>query len=142
MTTENKAKLTYWAVTLPIVATIMLAGIFLLAGVSANVEGITHLGYPAYLCKILGVAKFAGGLAIFYGRYKTLKEWAYAGYTFNLLGASASHVFSGDGVIKILIPIINLGFVLVSYWLWKTREETEKNNVAMSGFGFAVRHVE
>jgi len=72
------------------------------------------------LLKILGIAKLLGGIAILYGRFPTLKEWAYAGYTFNLLGASASHAFSGDPLLKIMVPIVILAFVLVSYRQWKT----------------------
>jgi len=83
-------------------------------------KGITHPGYPAYLLKILGTAKFLGGIAILQGRFRTLKEWAYAGYTFNLLGASASHALYGDSLVKVLVPIIILAFVLASYRQWKT----------------------
>ena len=48
-------------------------------------------------------------------------EWevAYAGYTFNLLGASGSHALSGDPFLKVMVPIIILAFVLVSYRQWK-----------------------
>ncbi len=114
------ARWIYWAMTLLFVVTMMSAGLTYLAGASFNVEGITHLGYPVYLLKILGIAKLLGGLAILQGRFRTLKEWAYAGYTFNLLGASASHAFYGDPFVKVLVPIIILGFVLVSYRQWKT----------------------
>ncbi len=60
MTSEKKTKRIYWAVTAPFVVTMMLAGVMLLAGVASNVEGITHLGYPIYICKILGVANHRG----------------------------------------------------------------------------------
>jgi hypothetical protein len=119
MTSEKKAKRIYRAVTAPFVVTMMLAGVMLLAGVASNVEGILHLGYPIYFCKILGVAKELAGISILYGRFRTLKEWAYAGYTFNLPGASASHVLYGDPFIKIIVPIIIPAFVLVSYRLWR-----------------------
>jgi len=116
---KNKAKWIYWVVTAPFVITMMLAGVMLLAGASSNVEGIMHLGYPIYICKILGVAKELAGIAILYSGIRTLKEWAYAGYTFNLLGASASHAFSHDSFGKIITPIVILVFVLASYRLWK-----------------------
>ena len=48
----------YWTVTLLFAVTMMSAGLTYLAGASFNVEGITHLGYPTYLLKILGIAKF------------------------------------------------------------------------------------
>jgi uncharacterized membrane protein YphA (DoxX/SURF4 family) len=114
------ARWIYWTVTLLFVSTMMVAGLTYLLGASFNVEGITHLGYPVYLLKILGTAKLLGGIAILQGRFRTLKEWAYAGYTFNLLGASASHALYGDPFVKVQAPIIILAFVLVSYRQWKT----------------------
>jgi uncharacterized membrane protein len=126
MVAEKKAKWIktarwiYWTVTLLFVLTMMSAGMTYLAGASFNVEGIVRLGYPVYLLKILGTAKLLGAIAILQGRFRTLKEWAYAGYTFNLLGASASHALHGDPFVKVLAPIIILAFVLVSYRQWKT----------------------
>jgi len=119
MTSDKKSKVIYWIVTAPFVVTMILAGLAYLAAVSYNAEGILHLGYPLYLLKILGTAKLLGGIAFLQERFRTLKEWAYAGYTFNLLGASASHLFAADSIARIVTPIIILGFVLTSYWLWK-----------------------
>src|SRR5262245_8947624 len=110
----------YWTVTLLFVVTMMSAGLTYLAGASFNVEGITHLGYPVYLLKILGTAKLLGGIAILQERFRTLKEWAYAGYTFNLVGASVSHALYGDPFVKVLVPVVILIFVMVSYRQWKT----------------------
>lgn len=113
------ARWIYWAVTSLFISTMMVAGLMLLAGVASNVKGVTQLGYPVYICSILGIAKLLGGIAILQGRFRALKEWAYAGYTFNLLGASASHALNGDRFGKIIVPVIILGFVLASYRLWK-----------------------
>jgi uncharacterized membrane protein YphA (DoxX/SURF4 family) len=119
MTSERKAKWIYWALTAPFVVTMLMASLTYLAGAVFNVEGVMSLGYPAYILKILGTAKLLGGIAILQGRFQTLKEWAYAGYTLNLLGAAASHALHGDSFGKIITPIIILGFVLASYRLWK-----------------------
>jgi hypothetical protein len=100
--------------------TMMVAGVTYLAGASFTVAGVTHLGYPMYLLRILGTAKVLGGMAILQGWFRALKEWGYAGYTFNLLGASASHGFSGDPFLKILVPLIILTFVMISCRQWKT----------------------
>lgn len=124
MTSERKAKWKYWALTAPFVVTMLMASLTLLAGVAPNVEGITRLGYPVYICKILGITKLLGGIGILQDRFRALKEWAYAGYTFNLLGASASHAFSGDSFGKIATPVIILGIVLASYWQWKNTRVT------------------
>lgn len=110
----------YWVNTLLLVSTMLAAGVMYLAGAAPVVEGVTQLGYPAYVLKILGLAKLLAGLAILQVWFPTLKEWAYAGYTFNLLGAAASHAFCGDPVIKTVVPLIILGLLLISYRQWKT----------------------
>jgi hypothetical protein len=115
------ARVIYWTVTILFVITMMIAGISYLAGASYNVEGVvTQLGYPLYILKILGVAKLLAGIAILQSRFRTIKEWAYAGYTFNLLGASASHLLNGDPIVKAIVPIVILVLVMVSYRQWKT----------------------
>lgn len=98
-----------------------MAGVMCLSGASYNVEGIvTHLGYPFYVLKILGAAKLLAGFAILQNRFPAIKEWAYAGYTFNLLGAAASSALNGDPLGKVMVPLVILAFVLVSYRQWKT----------------------
>lgn len=81
-------------------------------------KGFQHLGYPSYLLTILGVAKLLGVAALVYPRWRTLTEWAYAGFSFDLLGASASHAFSGDPIANILSPLVFLGLMGVSYYLF------------------------
>src|SRR5262245_38271774 len=127
MTAEMKSKWIYWALTAPFVVTMLMASFTYLAGASFNVQGVMSLGYPVYILKIIGTAKLLGGIAILQERFRTLKEWAYAGFTFNLLGASASHAFSGDSFGKIIVPVIILGFVLASYLLWKNAQGGKAN---------------
>jgi hypothetical protein len=116
---SKKVNWIYWALTAPFVITMLMAAVMLLMKASPNVEGITQLGYPIYVCQILGIAKLFGGIGIIQNRFPIIKEWAYAGYTFNLIGASASHALAGDGVAKIIVPLIILALVLASYRQWK-----------------------
>ena len=46
-----------------------------------------------------------------------LKEWAYGGLTFNLLGATASHAFSGDPFDHTIRPFMILMIGAASYLL-------------------------
>lgn len=93
-------------------------------------EGFKHLGYPVYLLMILGVAKSLGVVALLVPRFPRLKEWAYAGFTFDLLGASASHAFSGDPAANVITPLVFLAVLAASYWLYHSefvaQEQTEK----------------
>jgi hypothetical protein len=115
------AKVIYWTVTLLFVSAIGSGGVMMLIGNPANVKGITDLGYPAYLCTILGVAKILGSIAILFGgRFPTLKEWAYAGISFDLLGASASYAFTGGPVAHMVAPLVIWVLVLISHRQWKT----------------------
>lgn len=82
-------------------------------------DAISALGYPTYVMKILGVAKVLGILAIMTGVSTTLKEWAYAGFTFDVCGAIASHVSAGDPLLVALVPAAFLIIQLTSYLCWK-----------------------
>ena len=82
-------------------------------------EVLKHLGYPPYLNIILGVAKVLGAIAIVQWKFKAIKEWAYAGFAIDLIGAGASIYFAGDGVIAVLFVAIFLAVMLLSYYLWK-----------------------
>ena len=56
----------------------------------------THLGYPKYFIPFIGVAKFLGVVALLVPAFPRLKEWAYAGFVYDLLGAMYSHISVGD----------------------------------------------
>ena len=80
-------------------------------------EGMAHLGYPAYFVSILGAWKVAGALAVLAPRFPRLKEWAYAGMAFDLTGAAMSHAASGDDAGKIMTPLVLMAIVAASWAL-------------------------
>lgn len=83
--------------------------------IDAQREAIAALGYPSYLMTILGVAKLLGVIALLTPGLPLLKEWAYAGFAFDMLGASASHAFVSDPVPSVIVPLVVLGLGGVSY---------------------------
>ncbi len=70
------------------------------------VDGFKQIDMPAYLLPFLGVAKICGIVAILIPGYPRLKEWAYAGLTFDLLGATYC-IFSSH------LPVGNWAFMAV-----------------------------
>ena len=80
------------------------------------VTGVAALGYSSYFVTLLGVWKVLGGLAILAPRLPRLKEWAYAGIAFDLIGASFSHVAVGNPV-KAIAPLVILGIAAASWAL-------------------------
>ena len=115
----KKNKILYWLFTLPFALMMLGAAIAYLMNVQAIVETIAHLGYPPYFLKILGVAKLLGVIGIVWGRFYTLKEWAYAGFTFDFAAAFASHLFSGDPFLEAMEPVMAFGILMGSYIFWK-----------------------
>ena len=80
-------------------------------------ESMARLGYPPFVMTILGTAKLLGVVALLSPRRPLLKEWAYAGFSFNLFGANASHLFAGDPVSEFVGPSALLAVGAASYLL-------------------------
>jgi DoxX-like family len=78
--------------------------------------GTQPLGYPDYFAIALIFCKMAGVLAILYTKTPNkVREWAYAGLTFNLLFAAYSHAMVDKNIGFILMPLGILGILAVSY---------------------------
>ena len=81
------------------------------------------LEFPPYLIYPLGIAKVLGLVAI-WGNFSTkLKEWAYAGFTFNLLLGISAHINVQDG--EAIGAAIALVLLLVSYFF--NRKTTQQS---------------
>ena len=113
----SKQNTGYWIATGLFCLAMTAGGTMNLLRADIQKESIGALGYPEYLMTILGVAKLLGVIALLIPGAPLLKEWAYAGFTFDLLGAAASHAFVGDAAMEIMLPLIILGISAVSYWL-------------------------
>jgi len=109
----------YWIATLLFVIPQGWSAIQYLIEAPRMTATITQLGYPTYFMAILGVAKLLGIAAIVTGISPTLKEWAYAGFTFELVGAFASHLGVGDPLYIAAVPLGFLVLQMASYLAWK-----------------------
>jgi len=81
------------------------------------VEEMAHLGYPSYFLAFLGTWKILGAATIVAPRFPRLKEWAYAGMMFDIVGAIVSRLASGDSPIVLVVPFIIACAVAVSWAL-------------------------
>ena len=104
----NKRLIGYWVATALFCLAMTAGGTMNLMRAEMQKEAMTALGYPDYLMTILGVAKILGVIALLIPGVPLLKEWAYAGFTFDLLGAGSSHAFVGDSPAEILVPLTSL----------------------------------
>ena len=115
----RRNKIIYWTLTLLMFIPGTL-GAFAEAftnGPASIVKIMLALGFPVYLMKILGVFKIFGGIAILTGTLPRMKEWAYAGFSIEFLGATAAHVITGDRVYA-LFPLSFFIVLIIAYLLW------------------------
>ena len=117
----------YWVITILFSLFMLFSGISEVIQTEQAKEIMKHLGYPIYVNIIIGVAKILGALAILQRKFRTLKEWAYAGFTIDFIGAGASMYFAGDGILTALSPLVFLAVMFISYFLWKKVEKMKKS---------------
>lgn len=117
----KKTTIAYWIVTILFAAFMLVSGFPDLISVKEAVDIFAKLQLPAYLLPFLGAAKILGAIAILIPGFPRIKEWAYAGLIFDLLGAAYCNYGAGQpisGTIGMALPIA-VGFL--SYWLYHRR---------------------
>lgn len=78
--------------------------------------GTKPLGYPDYFAYTLIICKVLGVVAIAVPQIPPkVKEWAYAGLTFNLIFAFISHAVVDKNVSYMLMPLVVLVILAISY---------------------------
>jgi uncharacterized membrane protein YphA (DoxX/SURF4 family) len=109
----KKYKIIFWLTTGLIFVTQGVMELFMLQNEKA-VQGIVHLGYPAYFFTMLVVFKVLGVLALVIPQVPVrVKEWAYAGFGIDFVAAivSVSVVdgFGGDAIAAVIAMVVLLG---------------------------------
>jgi hypothetical protein len=117
MKKETIKTVAYWLTTVLGPTSFVIGGSLGLRQSPEMIEGIHHLGYPLYFVTLLSVWKLLGAIAITAPGLPRLKEWAYAGFVFDLTAAAFSHAVVGDRAIDIASPLIFLALVAASYAL-------------------------
>lgn len=105
----------YWAATGLFSLALGASGVMYLTG--AMTQMLAGLGYPVHFVYLLGTWKVLGAVALLAPMLPRVKEWAYAGFFFNLTGAAVAHASVGDPVPATLAPLVLLGILGVSYAL-------------------------
>jgi hypothetical protein len=107
----------YWICTGLLVLWLIPNGVLDLMRIPGVIAGLGHLGYPPYLALILGTWKLLAVAALLYPRTRLVREWAYAGITFDMFDAFLSHLAVHDPIAVALAPIVVLAFAAGSYFL-------------------------
>ncbi|HEY5745214.1 MAG TPA: DoxX family protein [Chryseolinea sp.] len=117
----KKINILYWVFTGLFAALMIFSSFSNIVTAPDAVELIkAKLGYPTYIIPFLGVAKLLGSIAILIPRFPRLKEWAYAGLMYDLIGATYSSFAIGEAGAAFMVIFIAMGFA--SYYFYRRRE--------------------
>ena len=118
----------YW------IFTIIFAGVMIFSAIpniqqdKTSVE-VFHgfLGYPKYFIPMIGWLKLIGSIIILIPGLKTIKEWAYAGFAFDLFGATFSGLAAANWVFDPRMSGMLMWIVpgILSYVFWKKKMQAE-----------------
>lgn len=106
----------YWITTGLILAMMLFSAITSFIENPEGAKMLTAIGYRQYVMHLLAVAKVLGIIAILIPGFPRLKEWAYAGFMFDLIGVAYSFYASGFAVkdwafILVLITILACSYI-------------------------------
>ena len=109
-------KIIYWVATLWLALGMVSTAVVQIMQIPEVVDEMTALGYPMYIFPFLGIVKIAGVIALLVPKFTLLKEWAYAGFLFLMLGALYSHTAAGDPLIESFGPALLLVLCMLSWY--------------------------
>ena len=116
---------TGWIVTGLMAALMLLSAVPDVLRIPNALIVFKHLGYPPYLLVFLGTAKILGVVAVLVPGLPRIKEWAFAGLTFDVTGALYSHLSVGDPASVWAPAVLALALVVGSYVVYRMRRSPD-----------------
>ena len=119
-------KIIYWICTILIIAMMLFSAFSSFFSHDPKAaDMMKQIGIPMYLLKFLAVGKILGAIAILVPGYARLKEWAYAGYFFDLLGATYCFIASGFPASGWAPMFVFIALLLGSYFTYHKIQSTK-----------------
>lgn len=121
----KKIKILYWVFTTLFAIMMLGSAIPDVFSQEIAIKGMHNdLGYPIYFIPFIGIAKVLGVIAVLIPGYARIKEWAYAGLFFDLIGATYSIISSGGNLGQWGFMIIPLALGAFSYYFYQRKSNT------------------
>lgn len=111
----------YWIATGLIMAMMLFSAVTSFMDNPDGAKMMAAIGYKPYVLHLLAVAKVLGIIAILTPGFPRLKEWAYAGFTFDLIGATYSFYASGFAIKDWAFMLILIAVLACSYIFYHKR---------------------
>ena len=114
----KKIRIFYWITTILFSLLMLFSSVSSLMSPAQAEAFFKTINMPAYLISFLSVAKLLGVIAILVPGFKRLKEWAYAGLTFDLIGAVYCNYAAGKTAMEWAPIFIFIALGFTSYFLY------------------------
>ncbi len=124
----KRTKIIYWISTVIASLLILFVAVPEVISQPDAIKLVTGMGYPAYFTIFTGVAKVLGVIAILIPGFARVKEWAYAGLTFDLIAVTYSSIMMGATLAQ--WPFLLIWFIplLVSYFYYHKKLKEAGND--------------
>lgn len=129
----KKTKIIYWSTT--VLFALMMLGSAIPDIISSDVavKGMHEgLGFPLYFIPFIGVAKLLGVIAIVIPGFGRIKEWAYAGLFFDLVGATFSIYSSGERGANLAFMLMPILSGALSYVYYRRKQSLSQNQFTLA----------
>ena len=120
---RKRTKTIYWIFTGLFSLFMLLSALSDLFEVAQARTIMSHLGFPPYLMRFMGAAKVLGLIVLLMPQFSKIKEWAYAGFVFNLVGGFYAHLCVFDPPGDLSRPLFFLLLLIVSYITYRRSVE-------------------
>jgi hypothetical protein len=125
----RKIKIMYWIFTGLFAALMLFSAVPDALVVPDAITFMVKLGYPVYIIRFLGVAKILGVIVVLIPGFPRLKEWAYAGLFFDLIGATYSVISVGTPFSGWILMSIWIIMLFASYYFYHKKLAATANNI-------------
>ncbi len=126
----KKLTIIYWIITALFIYWMFQPTISSAFSYDYAVEYFTkHFGYPKYFLVFTGVTKLVGLIVLLIPGYARIKEWVYAGFTYDLVAAIYT-IISVDGlVLSLWVQTLALALMTASYILFRLIQKKKLSKV-------------
>ncbi len=122
---SKKQSYVYWSLLLLLAAFFLISGLGELTKNPSTYLKTLKMGYPPVFIAALGVAKICGVIVLLIPNIKRLKDWAFAGFTFDVIFAFIS-ALSVNNTTDCIKAVIVFGVLILTHSLFVKRDALQK----------------
>jgi len=115
----------FWICTGLLIPALGIGSVFEIMQDPDSIKILVGLGYPPYLSPFLGVARILALIVICIPGLPRVKEWAYAGLVFDVVGAIYSQLAVGNPITYTIFPFVVLLVIFGSYYFYHEKIKQE-----------------